>query len=391
MPDKKNAADKDAKGKDPKGKDPKGKDPKAKDGKDAKAPTDAAVPAVGESEIVITEELREELEALTGTQRAAVLMLLLGEQQAAEILRYLNPREVQALGGAMVSVADLSQEAVNVVLDEFVSTLKKQTSLGLGTGDYVEKVFKRALGEDKALSVLSRIMPGQGSKGLEILKWMDARSIADMIRGEHPQVVAIILSVLEYDVAADVLNFLPIENRPEIIQRVASLETVQPSAMDELEEIMQKQFSSNSSAKSSSFGGVKAAAKIMNFVKVDQESLIMNGLEKLDAELMLKIQDNMFTFENLSGVDNRAIQTLMRNVEPDMMMTALKGAPEYVKEKFFDNMSQRARVMFMDEMEAKGPLRITDVEDAQKAIMRIARKLSDKGELVLAGRGDDFV
>jgi len=391
MPDKKNAADKDAKGKDPKAKDPKGKDPKAKDGKDAKAPTDAAVPAVGESEIVITEELREELEALTGTQRAAVLMLLLGEQQAAEILRYLNPREVQALGGAMVSVADLSQEAVNVVLDEFVSTLKKQTSLGLGTGDYVEKVFKRALGEDKALSVLSRIMPGQGSKGLEILKWMDARSIADMIRGEHPQVVAIILSVLEYDVAADVLNFLPIENRPEIIQRVASLETVQPSAMDELEEIMQKQFSSNSSAKSSSFGGVKAAAKIMNFVKVDQESLIMNGLEKLDAELMLKIQDNMFTFENLSGVDNRAIQTLMRNVEPDMMMTALKGAPEYVKEKFFDNMSQRARVMFMDEMEAKGPLRITDVEDAQKAIMRIARKLSDKGELVLAGRGDDFV
>ena len=391
MPDKKNAADKDAKGKDPKGKDPKGKDPKAKDGKDAKAPTDAVVPAVGESEIVITEELREELEALTGTQRAAVLMLLLGEQQAAEILRYLNPREVQALGGAMVSVADLSQEAVNVVLDEFVSTLKKQTSLGLGTGDYVEKVFKRALGEDKALSVLSRIMPGQGSKGLEILKWMDARSIADMIRGEHPQVVAIILSVLEYDVAADVLNFLPIENRPEIIQRVASLETVQPSAMDELEEIMQKQFSSNSSAKSSSFGGVKAAAKIMNFVKVDQESLIMNGLEKLDAELMLKIQDNMFTFENLSGVDNRAIQTLMRNVEPDMMMTALKGAPEYVKEKFFDNMSQRARVMFMDEMEAKGPLRITDVEDAQKAIMRIARKLSDKGELVLAGRGDDFV
>lgn len=388
MPDKKGSAEKDAKGKDTKAKDPKGKEAKGKDTKEGKEGLPAAE---AESEILMTEELREELEALTGTQRAAVLMLLLGEQQAAEILRFLNPREVQALGGAMVSVADLSQEAVNVVLDEFVATLKKQTSLGLGTGDYVEKVFKRALGEDKALSVLSRIMPGQGSKGLEILKWMDARSIADMIRGEHPQVVAIILSVLEYDVAADVLNFLPVENRPEIIQRVASLETVQPSAMDELEEIMQKQFSSNSSAKSSSFGGVKAAAKIMNFVKVEQESLIMNGLEKLDADLKLKIQDNMFTFENLSGVDNRAIQTLMRNVEPDMMMTALKGAPEYVKEKFFGNMSQRARIMFIDEMEAKGPLRITDVEDAQKAIMRIARKLSDKGELVLAGRGDDFV
>jgi flagellar motor switch protein FliG len=197
--------------------------------------------------------------------------------------------------------------------------------------------------------------------------------------------------VLDYDVAADVLNYLSPEARPEIIQRVASLETVQPSAMEELEAIMQKQFSKNSSAKSSSFGGIKAAAKIMNFVKVDLESSIMNGLERLDPDLMLKIQDNMFTFENLSAVDNRAIQTLMRNVDPDLLMTALKGAPDFVKDKFFDNMSQRARVMFIDDMEAKGPLRVTDVEEAQKNIMRIARKLSDRGELVLAGRGDDFV
>ena len=381
-PDDKAAKDKDAKVAD--------KAPKDKDGKDVKDNKDSPhVPDI--TDLTMSDELRAELDELTGSQRAAVLMLLLGEQQAAEILRYLNPREVQALGGAMMSVADLSQEAVNVVLDEFVATLKKQTSLGLGTGDYVEKVFRRALGEDKALSVLSRIMPGQGSKGLEILKWMDARSIADMIRGEHPQVVAIILSVLEYDVAADVLNFLDPENRPEILQRVASLDTVQPTAMDELEEIMKKQFSSSSSAKSSSFGGVKAAAKIMNFVKVDLESSIMGGLEKLDADLMQKIQDNMFTFENLAAVDNRAIQVLMRNVEPDLLMTALKGAPEYVKDKFFDNMSSRARVMFIDEMEAKGPLRLTDVEEAQKLIMRTARKLSDKGELVLAGRGDDFV
>ena len=359
--------------------------------KEADKGKDAAADPLAASAIPMTDELRQELDELTNTQRAAVLMLLLGEQQASEIIRYMNPREVQALGGAMVSVADLSQEAVNIVLDDFVATLKKQTSLGLGTGDYVEKVLKRALGEDKAASVLSRIMPGQGSKGLEILKWMDARSIADMIRSEHPQVIAIILSVLEYDVAADVLNFLPPESRPEILQRVASLETVQPSAMEELESIMKKQFSTNSSAKSSSFGGVKAAAKIMNFVKVDLESSIMSGLAALDAELMQKIQDNMFTFENLVGVDNRGIQVLMRNVEPDMLMTALKGAPEFVKEKFFDNMSSRARVMFIDEMEGKGPLRITDVEDAQKLIMRIARKLSDSGELVLAGRGDDFV
>jgi len=368
-------------------KDPKGKDAKGKDGKETTAVTDP----LALSDIVMTEELRQELDELTNTQRAAVLMLLLGEQQASEIIRFMNPREVQALGAAMVSVADLSQEAVNVVLDDFVATLKKQTSLGLGTGDYVEKVLKRALGDDKAASVLSRIMPGQGSKGLEILKWMDVRSIADMIRSEHPQVVAIILSVLEYDVAADVLNYLPAESRPEIIQRIAKLETVQPSAMEELEAIMKKQFASNSSAKSSSFGGVKAAAKIMNFVKVELEGSIMKGLSDIDEDLTLRIQDNMFTFENLVSVDNRGIQTLMRAVEPDLLMIALKGAPDFVKQKFFDNMSSRARVMFIDDMEAKGPLRLTEVEEAQKKVMRLARKLSEAGELVLAGSGDDFV
>lgn len=342
------------------------------------------------AEIEAQENLAREMAEMTGTQRAAVLMLLLGEQQAAEIIRFLNPKEVQALGGAMVSVSDLSQEAVNTVLDEFVATIKKQTSLGLGTTDYVEKVLKRALGDDKAASVLGRIMPGQGSKGLDILSWMDARSIAEMIRGEHPQVTAIILSVLENSVAADVLNYLPADSRSEIIQRVASLETVQPLAMEELEAIMKKQFSNNSSAQSSSFGGVKAAAKIMNFTKTELEASVMGGLAELDPDLMQKIQDNMFTFDNLVGVDNRGIQVLMRNVEPDMLMIALKGANEAVKDKFFGNMSERARGMFRDDMEAKGPLRIADVEDAQKSIMRIARKLSDAGELVLGG-GEDFV
>ena len=339
---------------------------------------------------VMTPELEKELAEMTRTQRAAVLMLLVGEQQASEIIRYMSPKEVQDLGAAMVQVADLSQEAVNFVLDEFISTLKKQTSLGLGTSDYVEKVMKRALGDDKAASVLNRIMPGQGSKGLEILSWMDARAIADMIRGEHPQVTAIILSVLEHSVAADVLAFLPGELRPEIIQRVAALDVVQPSAMEELEAIMKKQFANNSSAKSSSFGGVKAAAKIMNFTKTEMESMVMKGLEDLDPDLMLKIQDNMFTFENLTQVDNKGIQVLMRNVEPDQLMTALKGASEAVLDRFLGNMSERARGMFKDDMDAKGPLRISQVEDAQKQIMRMARKLSDAGDLILGG-GADFV
>lgn len=335
--------------------------------------------------------LDSEFISMTSTEQAAIIVLLLGEQQASDIIKYLNPREVQALGSAMMSVADIPQESVNTVLDDFVQTIKKQTNLGLGTNEYVETVFKRALGEDKASTVLGRILPGASSKGLEILRWMDPRAITDMISGEHPQVIAIILSVLEYDIAADVLNFLPAEKRAEILQRVANLESVQPSAMEELERIMKQQFSNNSSAKSSSFGGVKTAAKIMNFVKVDLESKIMGDLSAIDEDIMLKIQDSMFTFDNLSMVDNKAIQVLMRNVDQDMLMVALKGAGEEVKEKFFDNMSQRARAMFVDDMESKGPMRISDVEDAQKTIMRLARKLSDAGELVLAGRGDDFV
>lgn len=344
---------------------------------------------MADNDIVMTDSLRAEMASINSTQRAAVLMLLLGEDLAAEIIRFLNPKEVQALGAAMVQVANFSQEAVNVVLDEFVEGLKKQNALSMGNTDYVEKVMRRALGDDKANSVLTRIMPGQGTKGLDILSWMDARGIADMIRGEHPQVIAIILSLLEHEVAADVLTFMPADIRPEVIQRIASLDTVQPSAMQELESIMKQQFSKAASAQSSSFGGVKAAATIMNSTKTELEASIMSGLNEIDPELMLKIQDNMFTFENLVTVDNKGIQVLMRNVEPDMLMLALKGASDGVKDRFFDNMSERARGMFRDDMEAKGPQRMVDVEDAQKKIMRIARKLSDSGELILGGA--DFV
>jgi len=339
----------------------------------------------------ISEALRQELASLSNTQRAAVLMLLLGEDLASNIISYLDPKEVQELGAAMVSVSELSQEAINTVLDQFVDTLKKQTSMSLGATDYVETVLKRALGPDKAASVLSRIMPNRATRGLEILQWMDARAIAEMIRGEHPQVTAIILSVLESDVAADVLSYLPPDSRPEVIQRVASLDTVQPSAMEELETIMKKQFSNSTSSASSNFGGVTSAARIMNFVKVELESTILQGVGQLDEELALQIQDNMFSFDNLAAVDNRGIQALMRTVEPDLLMIAIKGASDEVKEKFLGNMSSRARGMFVDDMEAKGPLRMTEVEDAQKKVMRAARKLSESGDLILSAGGADFV
>jgi flagellar motor switch protein FliG len=340
---------------------------------------------------LMSEALRTELEQLTNIQRAAVLMLLLGEQEAANIIQYLDPKEVQPLGAAMVSVADISQEAINTVLDEFLGTIKNQTYLGLGVHDYVETVLKRALGDDKAASVLGRIMPGSSSKGLEILRWMDSRAISDMIRSEHPQVISIILSVLEADVAAEVLNYLPAEQRPEVVQRIATLDAVTPAAMLELEAVMKKQFSSSSSSASSTLGGVKVAAKILNFTKTTPLAGIISSVTKMDLDLAQKIQDNMFVFDNLSGCDNRSIQVIMRAVEPDLLMVGLKGADEAVRSKFFDNMSTRARSMFIDDMEAKGPMRLSDVQEAQKQIVRIARKLADTGEIMLAGGGDDFV
>jgi flagellar motor switch protein FliG len=335
--------------------------------------------------------LQLEFNAMSGTERAAVIMLLLGEQQASDVIRFMAPREVSALGTAMVGVADLSQDLVNLVLDDFVSTIKTQTNLGLGTPSYVENVLKRALGDEKAATVLGKIMPPASSKGLEILQWMDAKSIGEMTSDEHPQVIAIILSVLEHDIAAQVLEFIPESKRAEIMQRVATLDSVQPSAMQELEEIMAEQFTSNTSAKAASLGGVKIAAKIMNFAKVDIESSVMSGIGTLDQELATLIQDKMLTFENMSEVDNRSIQTLLRDIEQDMLMAALRGADERTKDKFLSNMSERARDLLVDDMEAKGPIRVSEVEAAQKGIMQIARKLSDDGEIMLAGAGEAFV
>ena len=341
-----------------------------------------------EPEVDLKKE--DEFQALTKTQKTAIIMMVLGEEEAANVIGHLPPREVQHLGAAMVSVANVSQGAVDMVLDEFVGTMKQQTNLSMGTSDYVQRVFNKALGEDKASSILNRIIPTRASNGLDILNWMDARSIAEMIRGEHPQIISIIVSFLEHEVAADVLHYLPEDLRADIIMRVAQLETIQPEALEELETIMQKQFTSNSAVKSSNVGGVNQAAKIMNFTKSDMETQIMGNLMERDEDLTGRIQDNMFVFDNLSGVDARSIQVLIRNIETDLLMVALKGADDLVKDTFLDNMSKRAGILFLDDMEAKGPMRISEVEEAQKDILRTARRLSDAGEMMLGG-GADFV
>ena len=328
---------------------------------------------------------------LSGTQKCAILMLLLGEDEAAEILKNLSPREVQQLGSAMYSVADVDQRTVNMVLDEFLSIIKAQTSIGLGADAYIRRVLVKALGDDKAGSVLTRITPSHSAKGIDILQWMDARSIAEMIEGEHPQIIGIIVAHLDYAVAADVLVLLPETLQHEVIQRVATLDSVQPEAIEQLERVMQLQFQANTSLRASKVGGIKAAAKIMNFTQTATEQRIMKSLLKADKNLMQSIQESMFVFENLINVDDKSLGVLMRSVEADQLAVALKGADQRLRDKILGCMSQRAAAAIVDEMEAKGPMRVTEVQEAQKAIIATARRLSDAGQMVLAGRGDDYV
>ena len=291
----------------------------------------------------------------------------------------------------MYSVADVDQRTVNMVLDEFLGIIKAQTSIGLGADTYIRRVLTKALGEDKAGSILTRITPSSSTKNIEILQWMDARSIAEMITGEHPQIIAIIVSHLEYAIAADVLVLLPEEIQHEVLQRIATLDSVQPEAIAQLERVMQLQFQANTSLRASKIGGVKAAAKIMNFTKTAIEQRIMRSLAKADKNLMTAIQDNMFTFDNLIAVDDKSMGTLLRSCDPNTLAIALKGADERLRDKMFGAMSSRAAASLKDEIESKGPMRITEVLEAQKQIIATARQLSDAGTIMLAGRGDDYV
>lgn len=326
---------------------------------------------------------------LTGTQKSAILMMLLGEDEAAEVLKNLSPREVQHLGTAMYSVQTADQETVNSVLDEFLEIIKKQTSIGMGAGNYIRNVLNKALGDDKAQSVLSRITPASSERPIEILDWMDARSIAELVQDEHPQIVALIVSYLDYGLASDVLGLLELNLQSEVITRIATLEMVDPEALKELEKVMQRKFKANTSLRSSQVGGVKAAAKIMNFTKEAMERRILTDVKKVDKDLMQAIQDNMFTFENLGMSDDRSLQTLLRSVETEDLILSLKGADEVLREKLFGCMSTRAAANIQDEMEALGPIRLTEVQNAQKRIIAVARKMSDEGTIVLAGRGGD--
>ncbi|WP_455235230.1 flagellar motor switch protein FliG [Thiogranum longum] len=329
---------------------------------------------------------------LNGTDRAAVLLLTLGEANAAEVLKHMGPKEVQKVGTAMAGMTNVPRDHVLTVLQSFNDSVQEQTALGVGAEDYIRTVMVEALGEDKAKGLMDRILLGSSTKGLEALKWMDARAVAELIRLEHPQIQAIVLSYLDNDHAAEVIKFFPERTRHDVLLRIATLDGVQPSALQELDEILERQFSGNQNVQSSSVGGVKAAADILNFVDSSIEGEIMEAIKDADAELGQQIQDLMFVFDNLVDVDNRGIQALLREVSSDTLILALKGADETMKEKIFSNMSKRAAEMMRDDLENKGPVRLSEVEGAQKEILAIARRMSESGEIVLGGKGaEQFV
>jgi flagellar motor switch protein FliG len=289
-------------------------------------------------------------------------------------------------------VEGLDQDTVNKVLDEFLAIIKEQTSLGLGAGDYIQNVLNKALGNDRAQSILGRITPTESSNAIEILEWMDSRAISELISDEHPQIIALIISYLDPAQASDVLVMLDEKLQPEIIKRIATIQTVQPDALKNLELVMQKKFAANTSLRASQVGGVKAAASIMNFMKGEDEQKIFKEVAKFSKNLMTDIQEAMFVFDNLIKSDDKSMQVIIRSVETEDLVLAMKGADEELQEKMFSCMSQRAAANVQYEMDALGPVRLSEVQEAQKRIINTARRLSDEGTIVLAGRGgDDYV
>jgi flagellar motor switch protein FliG len=328
----------------------------------------------------------------SGTERAAILLLSLGEQEAAQVMKHMGAKDVQRIGAAMTQLQNISRQEVSAVLEEFAQTAESQTSLGVGVDEYLRKVLISALGEDKAAGVIDRILFGRSSKGLEALKWMDARAIAELIRQEHPQIISIVLAYLDPDQSAEVLALFPEWLRADVVMRIATLDGIQPNALHELDEVIEKQFSGNANAlKTSVIGGVKAAANIMNFLDISQENALIEHIRKVDESLGSKIQDLMFVFDDLADIDDRSMQEILRAVPGERLTVAMKGADDSVKQKIYKNMSQRAAEMLRDDLEARGPVRLSEVEAAQKEILAIVRKLAEAGTVQLGGKGEEFI
>lgn len=329
--------------------------------------------------------------SMSSLERAAILLMSMGEKEAAEVLKQMGPKEVQKVGAAMSSLKSVTQEKVASVMNEFLHECGEQSGLGIGAESYIRTMLTEALGEERARGFLDRILLGNSASGINSLKWMDPRSVADVIRLEHPQIQAVVLSYLDADQSAGILAQFPEKVRLEIMMRIASLESVQPEALKELNSILEKQFSGKGSNPSTTIGGTKTAAEIMNHLDGSVEQELMQAIKDVDEDLGNQIQDLMFVFDNLRDVDDRGIQSLLREVSSEVLILALKGADDDLKEKFFSNMSKRAAELLRDDLEAKGPVRIVEVEAAQKEILVVARRMADAGEIQLGGGSEAMI
>ncbi len=330
-----------------------------------------------------------ELDTENGVEKAATLLLALGPESAAEILKVLGPKEVQRLGHAMASLKTVPQTAIEQVLDEFLGYLETHSSLHVDTNDFIRSAFNQALGEDKASNLINRILQSSETTGIESLKWMDAQTVSDLIRNEHPQIIATILVHLEHDHVSEILNHFSERLRNDVILRIATLDGVQPIALKELNESMLRVLSGPANTKRTALGGVKTVADILNTIGSTTEASVMDALREYDPDLAQQVLDEMFVFENLMDIDDRSIQMILREVQSDSLILALKGASPELREKIFKNMSQRASEMLREDLEARGPVRLSEVEAEQKEILKTVRRLADEGQIILGSKGGE--
>ena len=324
-----------------------------------------------------------------GLESGAVLLLALGEETASEVFKHLTPKEVQRLGEAMARMKSTKRETVDAVLERFHVEAQQQSSLVGDTDAYVRAVLTRALGEDKAGLLIDRILQGGDVSGIESLKWMDAASVAELVRNEHPQIIASILVHLERDHACDVLLQLGERMRSDVVLRIATLDGIQPNALKELNDVLSKVLAGGDRLKKAKLGGSKAAAEILNFMGGSQDAAVIESIRENDPELAPKILDQMFVFDDLLKLDDRGMQAMLREIQTDQLVIALKGADPELREKVFKNMSQRAAETLREDLESRGPVRVSEVELQQKEILKVVRRLAEEGQIQIGGGGED--
>lgn len=324
-----------------------------------------------------------------GLEDAAILLMTLGEEEAAEVFKHLNPKEVQGLGETIARMKSVTRDRIESVMDSFDKQANSEHMLVEDSNEYVKSVLRRALGNDKANLLIDRILQGSDITGIEGLKWMDAQSVAELLRNEHPQIVAALLVHLEFEQAADVLKLLSERQRNEVMVRIATLDGIQPQALRDLNDVMSKVLAGGDRQKKTSLGGVKAAAEIINSLGNAIETSILDFVRESDAELAQKIQDNMFTFDDVEHIDDKGIQSLMKEVQSESLIVALKGASTELRDKILRNMSSRAAETLKEDLESRGPVRLSEVESEQKEILKIVRRLVDEGQIVIMGGGDE--